>query len=158
MTDDQGKLRISNAERDEAVERLQQALDEGRIELSEFDERTKAAYAAKTNGELSLIFDDLPLSRADDKSVHTIDLTPEERAEREAEIQRRVRGGGDDGEGVLHQMPALRALLLVGGMTTAIWLVFCIATGELRYFWPIWPIFGLAIVVGVQWMGRGRGR
>nr|WP_277606103.1 DUF1707 domain-containing protein [Glycomyces sp. L485] len=143
-------MRISNDDRDRAVEQLQQALDEGRIELGEFDERAKAAYEAKTNAELDLIFDDLPFDRSDDKSVHTIDLTPEERAEREAAIQERVHGG--------HGPPsALRALIFVGCITTAIWAISSVASGELLYFWPIWPIIGLAVAACMQW-GLGRSR
>ena len=156
MTDDHGKLRISNADRDKAVERLQQALDEGRIELSEFDERTKATYEAKTNAELERLFEDLPADRAEDKAVHTVDLTPEERAEREAAIQERVHGHHHGGPGPLHGMPAMRGLVFVGGITTAIWAVASVAQGEPQYFWPIWPILGLAIAACMQWMGRRR--
>lgn len=154
MTDDQGKLRISNADRDQAMERLQEALNEGRIDLGEFDERTKSALEAKTNAELDLIFDDLPRNRAEDKSVNTIDLTPEERADREAAARQRVEC---DGDGSFGSLPALRALIWVGGITTAIWLVSFIAGGNSGYFWPIWPILGLAIATCMQWMGRRRG-
>jgi hypothetical protein len=54
------ETRASDAERDAVVERLHQALAEGRITVSEFDERTRSAYAAKTFHDLESLTDDLP--------------------------------------------------------------------------------------------------
>ena len=43
------------------VERLRRALDEGRLDLSEFDDRTRRAYAARTYAELDRLTSDLPV-------------------------------------------------------------------------------------------------
>lgn len=53
-------VRASDADRDAVVERLQRALSQGRLTMEEFDERTAAAYAAKTHGDLAVLTRDLP--------------------------------------------------------------------------------------------------
>jgi hypothetical protein len=56
----QRDLRVSDAERQAVVRRLELALHDGRLTIAEFDERSKAAYAARTRGELDDLTDDLP--------------------------------------------------------------------------------------------------
>jgi hypothetical protein len=56
----QRDLRASDAERQTIVRRLERALHEGRLTIAEFDERTQAAYAAQTRGELEDLTEDLP--------------------------------------------------------------------------------------------------
>jgi hypothetical protein len=56
----QRDLRASDAERQTVVRRLERALREGRLTIVEFDERTQAAYAARTRGELEDLTEDLP--------------------------------------------------------------------------------------------------
>jgi Domain of unknown function (DUF1707) len=57
MTD---RLRVSDAEREEAVTALRAAAGDGRLTVEELGERTAAAYAAVTRGELARLLDDLP--------------------------------------------------------------------------------------------------
>ena len=54
------EMRAADADRQRVAERLRAALDEGRLELSEYDERLQQAYAAKTYGELERVTTDLP--------------------------------------------------------------------------------------------------
>jgi hypothetical protein len=54
------ELRASDAEREAVIERLHQAFTEGRITMSEFDERVRSACAAKTMGDLEGLTADLP--------------------------------------------------------------------------------------------------
>ena len=58
-------IRISNTERDEAVETLGVHLSTGRLELSEFEERCGRAAQARTRGELEVLFTDLPAPHPD---------------------------------------------------------------------------------------------
>jgi hypothetical protein len=58
MTD--GSIRASDSDREGVVAALREAFTEGRLTLDEFDERTSAAYAAKTWGQLRELTDDLP--------------------------------------------------------------------------------------------------
>ena len=53
-------LRISDAERNEVADRLSRHFADGRLDESEFTERLESAMSAKTQGELSGLFDDLP--------------------------------------------------------------------------------------------------
>lgn len=56
----QRDVRASDAERQAVVRRLELALRDGRLTIVEFDERVRAAYAARTRGELDDLIEDLP--------------------------------------------------------------------------------------------------
>lgn len=56
-------VRASDADRETIVERLRSAMNEGRLNLAEFDDRVQQVYAARTYGELSPILSDLPAVR-----------------------------------------------------------------------------------------------
>ncbi|MET0520816.1 MAG: DUF1707 domain-containing protein [Jiangellaceae bacterium] len=65
MTDEPGTsnprdLRCSDADRDRVAEALRQAAGDGRLTLSELEERLDAAFRARTYGELEPITADLP--------------------------------------------------------------------------------------------------
>lgn len=53
-------IRASDADREVVVAALRDAYTAGRLTLEEFDERTTAAYAARTWGELRTLTADLP--------------------------------------------------------------------------------------------------
>jgi hypothetical protein len=59
MTTDR-QLRVSDAERQAAAERLGAAMADGRLDPIEYDERIALAYAAVTYGDLDRLFVDLP--------------------------------------------------------------------------------------------------
>lgn len=54
------RVRVSDAEREAVVARLNQATGEGRLTLEEFSDRVNAALAARTQGDLDVLVDDLP--------------------------------------------------------------------------------------------------
>jgi len=58
----QRDIRASDAERAAAVELLQTAVAEGRITMTEFEERTQAAFTARTRADLDILTADLPRS------------------------------------------------------------------------------------------------
>ena len=58
---DASQLRISDADRHEVAETLRQAAGEGRIDITELQERLEATYQAKTYGDLVPITADLPV-------------------------------------------------------------------------------------------------
>jgi hypothetical protein len=58
-----GDLRVSDAERDQAVSELSEAFQAGRITAEEFDRRSTQALSARTGRELSATVADLPLDR-----------------------------------------------------------------------------------------------
>ncbi|WP_323145267.1 DUF1707 domain-containing protein [Streptomyces sp. NBC_01565] len=53
-------LRASDADRERVVERLRDAVAEGRLDMEEFQERLEAAYASRTYAELEPLTRDLP--------------------------------------------------------------------------------------------------
>jgi len=55
-------LRASDGDRQQVVERLQGALEEGRLSMDEFSERTGLAFHAVTYGDLAPLCADLPAS------------------------------------------------------------------------------------------------
>jgi hypothetical protein len=63
MTAQQGSgasLRVSDAERNEVADMLSAHFADGRLDQAEFKDRLDAAMAAKTQGDLAGLFDDLP--------------------------------------------------------------------------------------------------
>lgn len=66
---DPGPVRASDAERENAVRRLHQALGEGRLDLPETETRVAAAYAALYRGELPALLADLPEQRHDAEAL-----------------------------------------------------------------------------------------
>jgi hypothetical protein len=56
----QGAIRVSDAERDAAVDELSQHYQQGRLTVAEFDERSGQAFAAKIGDQLHKLFVDLP--------------------------------------------------------------------------------------------------
>lgn len=57
---DRRALRASDADRDHVAEALRQAAADGRLTLTELDERIDLLYAAKTYGDLEPVVRDLP--------------------------------------------------------------------------------------------------
>jgi Domain of unknown function (DUF1707) len=58
------ELRISDADRERALQHLQNAVSEGRLTMSEFDERVAGVLRARTGSDLRPYLADLPASRA----------------------------------------------------------------------------------------------
>lgn len=63
MTPEQPEFRISDAEREEAIEALGTHMRDGRLDIDEYGDRTARVTAAKTRGELVTLFSDLPEPR-----------------------------------------------------------------------------------------------
>jgi hypothetical protein len=57
---DRRAVRAGDDDREATVRRLHRELSRGRLDVAEFDERVRAAYAARTLGELADLTADLP--------------------------------------------------------------------------------------------------
>jgi hypothetical protein len=57
---DSPDIRASDQDREAVLQRVQQAFAEGRLDDVEFDERMRAALAARTRGDLDVLLRDLP--------------------------------------------------------------------------------------------------
>jgi hypothetical protein len=73
-----GGMRASDSDREKVVEVLGAAYTEGRLSLDEFDDRTNAAYAAKTWDQLRQLTGDLPSGVTPDgePQPHQPDFSP----------------------------------------------------------------------------------
>lgn len=150
MNQRRGQLRAADVDRAFVADLLKSAVDEGRLSLSEYDERLRDTYAARTYGELDKIVVDLPRpSRA---------VTP---AAVGAPAVSSV-ASGFDATADKHQGWVIRlwwAWFLVVGINVAIWLTIMVTTGSWIYPWPVWvagPWGVVLIAKTVLWAGSGR--
>jgi Domain of unknown function (DUF1707) len=117
--------RVSDLDREQAVEQLREHYAAGRLNDDELDKRVQATYHAETDSELTALLGDLPVLPAVRQRQERAVL-----AERRAHLQRRLiqQTGG-----------SVIAFLVCSG----IWL----ASGASGQFWPIWV--ALVAVIGL---------
>ncbi|MBO0867940.1 MAG: DUF1707 domain-containing protein [Micromonosporaceae bacterium] len=130
-------MRAADADRQFVAGRLRDALNEGRLNLSEYDERLQDAYAAKTYGDLDKILDDLPVASAAHSQVAPVTppVQPAAQATEEA-------APAADRLQPRRMAPWLlgvwSAWLIAVSVNVVIWLLVSISAGQLIYFWPMW--------------------
>ncbi|MFC4335720.1 DUF1707 SHOCT-like domain-containing protein [Salininema proteolyticum] len=147
MSTDPGRLRISDADREAAVELLRESVAEGRLTIGEFDERSQQVYESKTRAELELIFDDLPVNLPGAGTV--VKREPEARGgAREGEVLDREEDDEDEDDENVTVLEAFQPLIWGGGITTSIWLASVLSSGQVAGFWPVWVIIP-TLFVGV---------
>ncbi|MFF7366680.1 MULTISPECIES: DUF1707 domain-containing protein [Streptomyces] len=123
-------LRVSDRDRDEALDVLAAALTEGRLDPSEHDVRSQRALRARTSDELAVLTSDLPAPAPSRAEQDRKDL-------REWLAEWRYWLGG--------------AVIMSG-----IWGVRCAQKGELTYYWPLTPLgVWAAVLVAVAIWPRG---
>ena len=133
MADRREDLRAADVDREFVVERLKGALDEGRLSLSEYDERLQQTYSARTYGDLDRLLADLPVQG----HAQLVPAPPTSPAASTAPAVTAM------------PVPSARAvprwLAVVWGawltavlVNVAIWGAVVLSTGKLIYFWPIW--------------------
>jgi Domain of unknown function (DUF1707) len=130
-------LRASDADRERFVEALRQHHAEGRLTVEELTERTERAYQARTFGDLDALATDLPPPGQ-----------PDPEPARPAGVgvpAPRPPGPTRDAARAAFQRQALSSGLIAATLI-AIWAL----TNFGGYFWPAWPIFGLAVALGWQ--------
>lgn len=121
--------RVSDAEREQIVQLLNQAMVEGRITLDEFDERSATAYAARYRSDfLPLTSDLLPVPLGEQDPVPTWDATASQLAARSGSgVPARVDGiagpgnslalmGGVDRNGQWNLSRSHTAVAVMGGI------------------------------------------
>jgi Domain of unknown function (DUF1707) len=152
------EMRVSDQERQAAVDRLKAAHDEGRLDFHEYDLRIATAYGARTYGDLDELFADLPLDppapivaatsrpAVPPPSPRPVPPTP-------AQVDEAAAG-----------LPtALKVLWIIWGSVVTInltvWLLVSLGNGGVTYFWPMWllvPGSVLFAVSGAVTVARGR--
>jgi class 3 adenylate cyclase len=102
-------VRVTDAEREAMVARLQRACGEGRLNLDEFSERVGLAFEARTATDLELLTTDLPVLEA----PPTPTTTP---LRRQTSWVVGIMSGSDH-RGRWHPAPTTNVLALMGGCT-----------------------------------------
>jgi hypothetical protein len=148
MLDHMGRdeMRAADSDRQAVADKLKQALDEGRLDLGEYDERLQKTYAAKTYGDLNGLLDDLPNStiapaaQAQPALQGPPPLPPAEQRRSDSLVKAGLGGMGG-----------------IFVVCSAIWLITSITAGHVLYFWPVWLL--IPLVLGfLGRIGEGGGR
>ena len=135
-------MRVSDADRQAAAERLRAAMGEGRLDLTEYDTRLGLAYAAVTYADLDQLFTDLPAHSASTPAV-----APQPRP---VAAPRPVPAVGTGFAG----LPlALKILWTIWAgavlINLTVWLLVSLGNGEPDYFWPMWMAVPGVALTGV---------
>ncbi|MGW1740851.1 DUF1707 SHOCT-like domain-containing protein [Nocardia sp. NPDC001965] len=117
--------RASDAERDRIVHDLSRHLGDGRIDLTEYDQRVAQVYRTTTREELSDVLADLP-APATARSAQPRSRFP---------IWQRIEAS---------------AWLTVSVLVLVIWAAISLSVGEFTYFWPVWVIGPWGAVLAVR--------
>jgi len=119
------EIRVGDAERSDALDRLGTLFADGYLDVGEFEERTGQAAIARTRGELSALFDDLPAEPA----------TLEKREPSEVELEEKL--------AAKRKMDTAIYTTLIGGLA----IFFVLQLGfDLDYAWVVWPVVGILAV------------
>ena len=153
--EDRPDMRASDADRQEVVERLRGALDEGRLKMDEYLERMGLAYEAVTYGDLVPLYRDLPEAkpavRPQPAAAPPAPVPPPH-----AEVVRR---------GAFASLPTpLKVLWTIWAavvyVNLVVWVLVSATTAQLIYPWPLrvagpWGAVLLAVSVSVTQARRG---
>ncbi|MFI6075976.1 DUF1707 domain-containing protein [Actinoplanes sp. NPDC051343] len=139
-------MRAGDSDRKAVADQLKTALDEGRLDLSEYDERLQQTYAAKTFADLDGLLDDLPGT-----------VPPQQ-----SQVQPATPAGAP-APAPAHSVAAQWARWTgpYGGaflVCVLIWAVTSASAGHLVYFWPVWMLIPIVLGVGGQWFGYSHGQ
>ncbi|MFD9303068.1 DUF1707 domain-containing protein [Streptomyces sp. NPDC060048] len=112
-------LRASDADRERVVDRLRDAVAEGRLDMDEFEERLEAAYKSRTYAELEPLTRDLPaLGATAPVPAAPVGLTKAAPAGSESAWPDRIVGGGGAAGG-----PAMAVAVMSGFQRKGNWTV-----------------------------------
>lgn len=119
------------------AERLREALNEGRLTLSEYDDRLRETYAARTYGELKALMTDLPPVAPNERSAVT-PASPSALAPTPVTLP--------PGYTMRWLSEKWSGWLTVSVILTVIWF----ASGAHQDYWPKWPIGILGAIMLVS--------
>ncbi|MGI5523941.1 DUF1707 SHOCT-like domain-containing protein [Micromonospora sp. CA-259024] len=145
--DGQDGMRAADADRAAVADRLRVALDEGRLDLYEYDERLQRAYAARTYADLEALIADLPPVTPSQRSG----LAPASGAAPAVSPLGGQLGQAPAG-GVTARwlaevwLPYLKVVAIV----VTIWAVTSLLSQDLLYFWPAWVAGPWGAVLAVR--------
>jgi hypothetical protein len=155
MDDRQKMMRASDADRQEVVDRLRTALDEGRLKMDEYLDRKGLASEALTYGDLVPLYADLP------ESASVARREPAAAPSARPEAPQPVAAARHGFAGLPTPLKVLWTIWgAIVAVNVVIWGLVSATTAHLIYPWPVWVAgpWGailLAVSVGVTQVRRG---
>jgi hypothetical protein len=143
-------MRVSDAERQVAADRLRAAMGEGRLDLLEYDTRLARAYQAVTYADLDQLFTDLPAHG--ELAVHAAAASTPAVAAAPKPVAA-PRGVPAVRTGFAGLPLALKILWTIwfGAVliNLTVWLLVSVGTDGPDYFWPMWMAVPGVVLGGV---------
>jgi Domain of unknown function (DUF1707) len=137
---DQQKMRASDRDRQQVVERLRSALEDGRLTMEEYVNRMEVAYQAATYGDLAPLCADLPASNpvAGGPPKSAAAMAPAAVAPAAVAPAAVVSRAG-----YLAGLPTVLKVLwtvwlIAVSVNVVVWALVSGAGGHLAYPWPVW--------------------
>ncbi|WP_431918695.1 DUF1707 SHOCT-like domain-containing protein [Micromonospora wenchangensis] len=148
------RMRAADADREATAERLRVALEEGRLDLHEYDERLQQTYGAKTYAELDTVLADLPAPAPAQRSALTPlgPQAPPVSGPASAPDREVTPGPPETGDTVVGKSAPVGAgsgrwpvevwvpWLRVAAVFTVIWAISSVGSRELLFYWPVWAL------------------
>jgi hypothetical protein len=153
----EGRLRVSNAERQAVVDALRVHTGDGRLGIDEFEERSEKAIAARTRDDLRGLLDDLPSEPSLDSPATTWagavpvwepePISPSTRRPLEGAVAGHSEVAGHHGAGYGDRhggwyRHGWNGFVYLSLLLTAIWWM-----SGAGYFWPMWVIVPIGLGV-----------
>ncbi len=132
------RMRAADRDREQIAEQLRAAHAEGRLDLTEYDQRVQQAWAARTYGELDALTVDLPQARPLRSPVAGREAPPSARQHRHGRGRRAV----------------VMAWASASAINLAIWAILSLTTLSWIYPWWIWVAGPWGAVLLVGWLGK----
>lgn len=133
-------LRATDADRDHAITVLRDAYADGRLTRDEFEARSADALGTRLLGELGASLIDLVVATPVPVVRQGVDRSSLQ-AQAVAKYRRDLRD-------------ARNGWIFVSGLCTAIWGATSAGSGELLFFWPVFPSLGVGIGYFSMWLNR----
>lgn len=127
------RMRVADTDRERVAGQLQSAHAEGRLDLAEYDERVRQAWAARTYGELDRLTADLPREGGYPATV----------APGAAPVDEQSSGGG---------RAMVAGWLSVSLINLVIWAAVSLSAMEWVYPWWIWVAGPWGAVILAGWI------
>ncbi|MCL7459205.1 DUF1707 domain-containing protein [Micromonospora echinofusca] len=129
-------MRAADADRQAVAERLRVAVDEGRLDLHEYDERLQRAYASRTYGELDALVTDLPAPAA--PAASELATRPDAVPALSDAVPARPEGARSSSVTARWLAEVWLPYLRVIAIVVTVWAVTSALSTDLLYFWPAW--------------------
>lgn len=129
-------MRAADADRQAVAERLRVAVNEGRLDLHEYDERLQRAYASRTYGELDALVTDLPAPAA--PAASELATRPDAVPALSDAVPARPEGARSSSVTARWLAEVWLPYLRVIAIVVTVWAVTSALSTDLLYFWPAW--------------------